>query len=475
MQETRFLNFIGGNWVPAQGGETLRKVNPFDGSEMGSLPASGPMDVILALQHAKKAQAAFEKISLNDRANLLRRIAAALAGKADQIALLEATHQGLSVEFVRKNSVQAAIAFFERAAVECEQFEGRHGLAQPIGLVSVLTSWCLSLRLVAERVAPALAAGNAVLVKVSELSPVTANILGEALTQAECPVGLVQLLHGCGSQVGSLLAAHPSIRGVSFVGEISRGENLIRAASAQYKKLQLSLGAKNSVFVLADCDFETRMPEILKSFLEGQGQMCWNSSRLFILETMREKFVHAMKVYLETLKPAPSAQEASAWLPVIEPSTLTKLRERRQLAGQEHAKFISASAVEAPGFFATPEWTLDLTNCSVLQQDEVHGPLSILTTVKYQHEMVKWANTGYFGHSAVIWGSSEKAHRLAEQLQCSKVWINSWMGDFDPIEGHKQSSFGSVDFRAFGRFYSDVKKVAEPDLRQETGGPASSI
>lgn len=475
MQTPEFLNHIGGQWAPAQSRESLEKLNPFDGKILGRVSSSGPMDVILALQSAKKAQVAYEKTSLSERAEFLRKIATALEEEGEAAALLEATHQGLSLSFVQKNSLNAAVYFFRKAAQECEHFSEGQGLAQPLGLVSLLTSWCLSLRLVCERLAPALAAGNAVLVKVSELSPVTAEILVRALGKANAPVGLVQFIHGSGAQVGNLLAAHPSIRAVSFVGEISRGEGLIRAASAQYKKLQLSLGAKNSALVLADCDFENKMPQILSSFLQGQGQMCWNSSRLFILESAREKFLEVQKAYLETLTPAKDPRDSSPWLPLIGKCALEKISQRESLAQAEHAKFIRGQSYSGEGFFAAPTWTLDLTNCSVLQQDELHSPLSILTSVKYSHEMVKWSNTGYYGHSAVIWGSSEKAHKLAHQLQCSKVWINSWMGDFDPIAGHRQSSFGALDFRSFGDFYSDVKKVAEPLERQGTDSLSSSI
>lgn len=461
MNPEKFYNYIGDQWIPADSGEILPKYSPFDGSLLGEVASSGAMDVIKALQFAKKSLVQQEKSTLAERAQLLSNIAAELEKKADEIAFAEALHQGLLKNFVRKNSVDVAIRAFRQASQDCLDFEAQNGKSQPVGLVAIITPWCLSLRLVSERLAPAMAAGNAVLVKVSELSPITAKILVEALQAASCPAGLVQFIHGSGAQVGGVLAGHPSIRAITFVGELSRGESLIKAGSAQLKKMQLSFGAKNSSLVLADVDYQNKMPEIMESFLQGQGQMCWNTSRLFILESISKDFIESLKTYLAGLTPAQSPEDLSPWTPMILGDAKNQTVQKTQAAQQEHAKIIFGGEADSStkGFFAKPTWTLDLTNCSVLQQDELHVPLFILTPVKYQHEMVKWSNTGYYGQSAVIWGNEEKAQKIAAQLQCASVSVNGWMKDQGPAAGHKQSSFGVMDFRSFGAFYSDIKVV----------------
>lgn len=452
-----FLNHIGGVWSAAESKNTLKKFNPFTGEELGLVSSSDAMDVIKALAPAKKAQAAFEKTSLEERASLLEKIARALAEKSSEYALQEALHQGLPANFTREKSVDVSVQFFRAAAAACRSSgEG----ALPVGLIGIVASWCLSLRLICERLAPALAAGNACLIKVSELSPVTANILVEVLEKAGVPAGLVQFIHGTGSQVGALLAAHPSIRAVSFVGKIAHADSVIKAASAQFKKIQIATGAKNSALVLNETSYRDLMPAILESFLIGQGQLCWNTHRLFLPESLAPEFLEVMKESLSGLQPLESPQGHSPWTPLIEADRVEKVLEKSQAARQEHAKIIfGAEKIDHSGFYLRPTFTLDLTNCSVLQQDEVGGPLFIVTPVKYQHEMIKWSNTGYYGHSAVIWGPEEKAVKAAATLQCSQVWIHSWLKGSASIAGQKQSSFGNMDMRPFGSFFSDVKKV----------------
>lgn len=464
-----FLNYMGGQWTSSVSGITTPKFNPFDGRLLGQVTCSDAMDVIKALPFAKDAQQGFEKTSLLERAELLLKIADNLEANADRYALLEATHQGLPQKFVKENSVLVAADFFRQAAKACVQAERKKILAMPVGLLSIISTWCLSLRVISERLAPALAAGNAVLIKISELSPITAQILVEVFESATLPSGLVQLFQGNGNQVGTVLAAHPSIRAVSFIGKNANSEIVLKAAVAGYKKIQFSNGAKNSALVLNDTDYRSLMPEILKTFLWGQGQLCWNTHRLFIPEAMSADLVACLKEYLAQLKPAQSAQSDSLWMPLIQASAVDKTIEQSLLAQREHAKIVYGAEKEKnEGFFVKPTFTLDLTNCSVLQQDELHGPLFIITPVKYQHEMLKWSNTGYLGHSAVVWGPAAKVEKPAQGLQCSYVWTNSWLTNSDPIPGHKQSSFGNLDLNPFGSFFSDVKKMSIPSKGQET-------
>ncbi len=458
MEKREYLNYINGKWVSTE--NRFAKLNPYTGESLGEVAASEAMDVIPALAFAKKAQQAFEKTSLPQRAQLLRDLAQALEVNADDYALREAWHQGLSVTFVKEKSIQASIEALRRAAEDCVRQESGAAFVQAVGVVSLITSWCLSLRLICERLAPALAAGNAVLIKVSELSPVTGVILAEVLEKANCPTGLVQIFQGRGPQVGALLAAHPAIRAVSFVGKTTQSESLIKSAVSQNKKIQLSLGAKNSALVLSDVPVETLVPQIAKSFLMGQGQMCWNTHRLFVTEQNSKNLLEALKNELETLQPATSPVSSSAWTPLIDARACELNLEKTQAARNEHAKIIfGGKSISAPGFFVQPTFTQDLTNCSVLQQDELSTSLFITTTVKYAHEMVKWSNTGYFGHSAVVWGVQEKAEKIALGLQVAQVWINGWMLENSPVLGQKQSAFGNLDLRAFGNFFSDVKKM----------------
>jgi aminomuconate-semialdehyde/2-hydroxymuconate-6-semialdehyde dehydrogenase len=460
MSPQDFLNYIDGEFCSSQSKQTFPKYNPFNGELLGNVTASDAMDVIRAIQAAKRAQAEVEKWTFSQRAELLQKIASQLEAKADEYAFQEALHQGLPADFVKEKSVRPAIQSFRRCAEAVLALEKNKSLKiqhQPTGIISVLLSWNLSLRLAGERISAALAAGNICLVKVSELSPVTAQILGEVLKAVQAPKGLVQLIQGKGNEVGALLAAHPSIRAVNFVGKLSNAENIVKGALPQFKKVQIHAGTKNSCFMLADADYQNQMAKILQSFLIGQGQLAWNTTRLFILESAQKEFFEKIKEFLSLQKPATSPADKTMWWPLISAEALQYIEMKCQQLKAEGGKLISGGErAELAGYFFHPTVSLDLSNCSELQQEEVNGPLLIVTAVKYQHEMVKWSNTGYYGHSAVIWGSEEKALKIAEKLDVGGVSLNSWLPD-EIESGHRQSSFGNMETHPWGRFYSDVK------------------
>lgn len=465
MAAEEFLNFIDGEFVPAQSKATFKKINPFNGELLGVVSASDAMDVVQAIQAAKKAQTEYEKWSLHQRADLLSDISDMLEEKMDLIALKEAIHQGLPHRFVKEKSLEPAIAQFREASDACEFLAAKKDpelILQPTGIVSIILSWNLSLRLLAERLAPALAAGNVCLVKVSEYSPVTAKIIGEILKDLKAPKGLVQFIHGPGSEVGSILAGHPSVKAVNFVGRLSNADNVIKTALPQFKKVQIQSGAKNPSLVLADADYKKLLPKILDTFLIGQGQLCWNTSRLFVLEAVQKDFIEMMKSYLATLKPATSPKDSSPWMPVISEEVLLQAEAKcEQIKAEEGKILFGGQRHPGPGFFFQPTVSLDLPNCSELQQEELRAPILILTAVKYGHEMVKWANTGYYAHSAVVWGPEAKAMAIAEKIDVGTLSLNSWLPE-EVQAGHRQSSFGNLQIGPWGRFYSEVKVLTRP-------------
>lgn len=451
-------NFIGGVFVPSDSQKTFLKLSPFDGSELARVTASDAMDVIKAIQAAKKAAPILKDLSLSDRASLLEKLASALEEKESEYAYQEALHQGLSQSFVLHHSVQPAIRILKEVAGSLKQPLATHVIPQPVGLVGIIASWNLSLLLIIERLAPALAAGNACLVKVSELSPVTILVLGEVLQKANVPAGAVALLQG-DAEVGKVIAGHPSIPAVSAVGKTSTIEQIAKAGLSQFKKMQLAGSVKNSAVVLAGTDWQSLMPEILKSFLIGQGQLCWNSSRLFLLESFSEEFIPAMKSYLDKLQPLTDPKGDSPWTPLITATRREELQRKVQEGKSEHGKVLwGGENGPGTGFHMKPVMMLDLPNCSVLQQDELQGPLFLMTPVKYQHEVLKWANTSYLAQSSVVWGPSEKLAKVVSQLDCAQVWLNQWRPNQQGnVFGQKQSSFGNPDMAWFGSFYSDVK------------------
>ena len=454
-------NFIGGAFVPAESQKTFSKLSPFNGEVLAQVAHSDAMDVIKALQSAKKALPLMKDMTRSDRATLLNKIAEYLQSHSDEIAYQEALYQGLSHQFVLENSVKPAVMALQKNARSLHDQLPANVVAQPTGLIGVITSWNLSLKLVVERLAPALAAGNAVMIKVSEQSPITVKILGEALLEAGAPAGSVNFIQGF-SDVAEIIAGHPSLRAITFVGKSANLERIAKAGITQAKKMQLAGGAKNSSLILADTDYKNNIAQILAPFLMGQGQLCWTVSRLFVMEAMADEFLKVTKEYISSLKPLQDPRGSEMWTPLISEKSLGHIDEKIHEGVGEHGKvFSGGKQTSSQGFFYEPTVMLDLPNCSVLQQDELAGPLLIVTPVKYQHEAVKWVNTSYLGHSAVVWGPAEKTLKVAQQIEAAQVWINSWMnGQETESFGFKQSGFGNPDMHWNGSFYSDVKKLA---------------
>ena len=447
--------------MPAESHKTFSKFSPFSGEVVATAACSDAMDVIKALQSAKKAQPLLKEMARPERAALLEKISEYIQTHSDEIAYQEALYQGLSQHFTLENSVKPALKALRQNARALREELPADIVVQPTGIIGIITSWNLSLKLVIERMAPALAAGNALMIKVSEHSPITTQILGEALQAAGAPEGSVNIVQGF-TDVAEIIAGHPSVRAVSFVGSSENLERIAKAGVVQSKKMQLAGGAKNSAVVLNDADFKNNIAQILTPFLMGQGQLCWSVSRLFVMEAVAEEFMKTAREYFSSLAKLQDPRGTELWTPMITKMSLLHIDKKIHEGVAEHGKVFCGGKVSAgQGFFYEPTVLLDLPNCSVLQQDELAGPMLIVTPVKYQHEAVKWANTSYLGHSAVVWGPAEKALKVARQIEVAQVWINTWMQGLDINSfGLKQSGFGNPDMRWSGGFYSDVKKLA---------------
>lgn len=453
------LNYVAGEMTSAQSQESFEKLSPFTGEVLAKVTCSSAMDFILALQHSKKAAAAFKESTLEDRALLLEKIAQTLESSASEISYQEALHQGLSAAFVLKNSVQPAVSQYRLCAQSLRE-EKNPELYSPVGVVGIVSSWCLSLKLISERLAPALAAGNAVIVKPSEFSPITGKILAEALSQAGVPAGLVTILQGK-KDLAELMAGHPGIAAITAVGGQAMLENLAKSALGTLKKVQLSGANKGAALVLNGFVYQDRMQDIFASFLMGQGQMCWNSTRLFILESFAKEFIAHTQDFMSQIQPLQDPSGSEIWSPVIDTQAKERSQKSFALATSEMGKVQSfIDKLPGQGFYVQPHIVLDLPNCSTLQQDDLRSPGLLVTSVKYQHESVKWANTGYLAHSASVWGPEDKLDKVVRGLEFEQIWKNRWMdGDSATVLGMKQSFYGNPEISWKGRFYSNVKTL----------------
>lgn len=413
----------------------------FINNEFKNKPAQA-LDFVQALHSAKEAQDKFKKSELSQRADNFAKWAEIIVQQKKNLSQQEAQDFHLPEDFCFSEVIDSAQKFLENLSLDVRLYPRPQNLL-PTGVIAIAGPRSLSFLNLTKWMAQSLAAGNAVIVKPHSNSKNSARRIAEILQKLELPPGLVQILCGSDEELTPLMAGHPGIQGFLYSGAYATAENLISEVSRTKKKAQFYLGAKNSALIHPDFDFKSRLPEILRPALVGLGQLDVNTHRFFVSQNVEKEFYAALQDYLHTYKMSPDAV-------FFNESNRIQFENAVSRVKPEEGHFL----VEG-----IPSATRDLPNCSDLQQDEIPGPLFIVTSVKYVHEMVKWSNTGYFGHSALIWGPEDKAQSLAAQLQVGQVLVNKW-GDFaewgTPL---KQSFWGNPDSKWSGTFFSDVKKL----------------
>lgn len=450
-----FSSYINGQFVNPQS-QTLQKICPFTGELLGWVHSADVMQLIPAVTASKKALTEMRETTLDTRAKWIKKICEYLETRGEDMALGEALHQGLGFQFMRDEVLKGSQEVLRDLVADLQQ---DHPLQMGAGVVTVILPWTLSLKFALEKLGKALAAGCPSLIKISPLSPITGHYLAEIVKHAEIPESYVQIIQG-GKEVAQFLSSHPAVMGVVAHCSQPTLEDLVREGSRTQKKLQLSGGVKNSAFVLSDFDLENNFDQIMLPFMRGQGQLCFNTTRLFILEKQVELFKALAEDYFSKITPSQGPKDPSLWTPLIHAEAVDRsLHKIRAGAGERGQVFIGGEKLEAQGSFLSPALMLDLTNCSELQQDDLQAPLLLVGAVKYQHEMAKWANNTYLAHSAVIWGGAEKAPKVARQIEAELIQVNQWRIPKEPVFGFKNTSYGNGDSLWNGRFYSHVKRM----------------
>lgn len=435
-------------------GSTKEYRSLFDDSILALVRESTAMDVVKSLAPAKKALEAAENTTPTERAVWLDSIAHEIESSEMEIARSEALFEGLPVSFVLEKSVRPTIALFRNLARSLAAATD-DVVRRPTGLVSIIAPGSLAFRSIGDRLGPALAAGNAVFVKVPSSSPISASLWARVLT--EVPSGLVSLFVGSGRDIGSLLVSHPSIRAVTFAGSADVGGRVVATAASSGKKLQISAGVKNGLLLHSEADL-ANLPTILRASLIAPGRLGWSLGRIFVTEPRAEEFFARTEELLANLEPLTSPDGDSPWTP-LSAGEKDRLEGHLGQARGERAKV--AMGGPGPETHARPVLIRDLTNCSPLQLEELDSPALIVNTVKYAHEMAKWTNTGDYGFCASVWGPSEKVAALGKKLNVGRVWLNDWMEGPGAFAGWRKSFFGNPDFDWDGTFFSDVRPLTE--------------
>ncbi|HRO41198.1 MAG TPA: aldehyde dehydrogenase [Flavipsychrobacter sp.] len=471
-------NYIGGSFRKPTNGKYLDNINPATGEVYSKTPDSDEQDVNLAYE---AADTAFEKWSITpaeERFKILNKIAELIDQNLEALALAETNDNGKPLWLSRKVDIPRASSnfrFFATAlmhfSTESHNMENKainYTLRQPIGVVGCISPWNLPLYLFTWKIAPALAAGNCVVAKPSEVTPMTAYLLAVICKEAGLPDGVLNIIHGGGKDCGSAIVKHPHIKAVSFTGSTRAGKDIATIAAPMFKKLSLELGGKNPNIIFADCDWEKMMRTTVQSSFANQGQICLCGSRILVEETIYEKFKEEFLARVKKLSVGDPLDENTKQGAVVSKLHFDKVMSCIELAKQEGGKILYGGEVIKPegrcaeGYFIQPTVIEGLNAQCRTNMEEIFGPVVTLQSFKTEDEALALANTSDYGLSATIWTQDvTRANRVAAKVQSGIIWVNCWLlRDLrTPFGGFKNSGVGREGGWEALRFFTEQKNV----------------
>lgn len=470
-------NDLGGEFVAAVGGGTLEVFEPATGEVYTRLPDSDHADVEVAVAAAQRAFPAWSQTPPAERSRLLRRVGALIRENLEQLARAESIDTGKPLSLARTLDVPRAAQNFEffadaatQWATECHvdgQFLN-YTTRAPLGVVGCLSPWNLPLYLFTWKVAPALATGNCVVAKPSEVTPLTAFLLGKLCRQAGLPPGVLNIVHGLGAKVGAALTGHPGVAALSFTGSTRTGAAIAARAAPLFKKTSLEMGGKNPTIVFADADFEAALAGTVRAGFLNQGEICLCGSRIFVQRPIYERFKAALVERVRALKVGDPLDDATDQGALVSQAHFDKVTGYLALAQDSGARLLcggrraSLSGRCRDGWFVEPTLIEGTAPGDALNQEEIFGPVATLMPFDSESEVLGWANSTRYGLAASLWTQDlSRAHRFSAQLQSGLVWINCWMvRDLrTPFGGVKESGLGREGGLDAYRFFTEPKNV----------------
>jgi len=474
----KLQNYINGKFQPPVSDEYIENIDPARGVPFSLIPDSGIDDVAHATEAAKAAFPIWSGMSLNERSEILMRLSKGIENRMDEFVTAESLDNGKPVSLARQVDIPRAVSnlsFFATAvlhfASESHYMEGvgiNYTTRKPIGVVGCISPWNLPLYLFTWKIAPALASGNCVVAKPSEITPYTAYLLSEVAAEVGLPPGVLNIVHGLGSKAGDAIVKHPDIKAVSFTGGTATGAHIAKTAGPMFKKLSLELGGKNPNIIFADCDFDDMLSTTVRSSFANQGQICLCGSRIFIERPIYDKFKESFVEKVLRMKVGIPSEEDTKQGAVVSRDHMEKVLSYISLAKDEGGTILAGGnqvTLEAPydnGFYIAPTIIEGLTYDCRTNQEEIFGPVVTLCPFDSEEEVLKMANSTQYGLSATVWTSNlKRAHRIANNVHSGIVWVNSWLvRDLrTPFGGVKASGVGREGGWEALKFFTEPKNI----------------
>lgn len=474
----RLHNFINGRFQAPASGQYLPNDSPANGQVYSEVPDSDQRDVEEAYQAAARAFQDWGRSSKQFRYEMLMRIADGIERRFDELAEAESKDNGKPLWLTREVDIPRASANFRFFATALLHFDAQvhsmegqalnYTLRHPLGVVGCISPWNLPLYLFTWKIAPALAAGNCVIGKPSEVTPYTAYLLSEIVAEAGLPAGVLNIVHGLGGKVGQALSEHPGIPAISFTGGTATGAQIARTAAPMFKKLSLELGGKNPNIIFADANLDEAVRMSVRSSFLNQGQICLCGSRILVERSVYNEFRDRLVTEAKKIKVGhPSNPEVFMGAVVSKPhmeKILAKIETAKQeggivLCGGER---VYPSGEAEGGYYVAPTLIENLSMDCSTNQEEIFGPVATLTPFDTEEEALALANSTRYGLAGSVWTENiHRAHRVAARLHSGFVWVNTWnLRDLrTPFGGMKDSGVGREGgFKSFD-FFTEAQNV----------------
>ena len=474
----KIKNYINGQLIASSSGDYFDNSSPVDGQVYSKVPDSNSNDIDIAVSAAKKAFPTWSKLSKKERYVHIMRLADEIDSHFDELVEAESRDNGKPEWLARSVDIPRAsenFTFFATASLhfdsEVHEMDGdaiNYTLRQPIGVAGCISPWNLPLYLLTWKIAPAIAAGNTVVAKPSEVTPMTAYILSKICKKINFPKGVINIVHGYGRKVGEALSKHPHVPIISFTGGTDTGNKIAKIAAPMFKKLSLELGGKNPNIIFDDADFDKSIDMAVRAAFSNQGQICLCGSRLFVQKSIYNKFKKIFIEKTEKLKVGNPKNENSNLGAIISKEHLDKILKSIESAKHEGGKILTGGhriRLEghlSKGYYILPTVIEGLKYTSKTNQEEIFGPVVSLIPFESESEVIKMANSTKYGLSASIFTNDvSRAHRVAANIDAGIVWINTWMlRDLRiPFGGMKSSGLGREGGFKSLEFFTEPKNV----------------
>jgi acyl-CoA reductase-like NAD-dependent aldehyde dehydrogenase len=475
----KYQLFIDGKWVDAESGKTFTTPNPATGETLAEVAEADKADVDKAVTAARKAfEGKWGKMSARDRGRLMYKLSQLIEERSPELAQLETADNGKPIRESQYVDLPQVVENFEYFAGYATKIEGEtipvpgqmfnYTLREPIGVCGQIIPWNFPLLMAAWKLAPALAAGNTIVLKPAEQTPVNAMELGKLIQEAGFPDGVVNILPGYGETAGAALASHPGIDKIAFTGSTEVGKIIAREAAQNLTKVSLELGGKAPNIVFADADIEQAVNGAMMGIFFNQGQVCCAGSRLFVAEEIKDEFLGRLKEKSQKIVVGNPMDAGTHMGPQVSEEQLNRIKGYMDIAREEGATVLTGGeppALEGDfknGYFFQPTIFGEVKNQMRVAQEEIFGPVTCAIAFEDEEDLLKQANETIYGLSAGIWTKDiTRAHRFAKNVHAGTVWINTFnmFNAASPFGGFKQSGYGREMGKHALELYTHIKSV----------------